>query len=97
MDDVRITVNGRVFSFTTDKHNIILQEVKRYESGKNVGEERFDLVGYFDTMRTAISSLPESVLKTSECKSIEEVVKTLETIKMDVEKVLSKFDIDLER
>lgn len=73
--NVNFKVNETDYRVTSDKYQLILNVVKVNRSGKNVGEERLEPIGYHRTIFEALHSVLDLEIYTSECKTMDELEK----------------------
>lgn len=72
---IRFTVNNSVYELTSDRYQMILNEIKVVQSGKNTGKETPMLVGYFKNEFEALKTILGNEKYLSECSTFAELEK----------------------
>lgn len=73
--NIKFNVNETTYQLTSDKYQIILNEIKVIKSGKNKGQETTSLVGYFKDEFQALKSILGNEKYLSECSTFAELEK----------------------
>lgn len=71
--NIRFKVDLRDYQMTSDKYQIVLNEVKVGQSGKREGEETFTNLGYYKTPFDALKSLADKIIYVSGCETFAEL------------------------
>ena len=79
---------GDDYKITSDTMNYKLQKKMIAQSGKSIGEERWETVTYHGTVVSALHSYKERKLKDSDATSMASFLHELELIKSEINKVL---------
>jgi hypothetical protein len=72
------------YQLTSDKYQYILQERKIPEKGKEKGKERWDNVGYYSRLNTALESYIDMRVKGSDKQSVADLLRHLKEITKEV-------------
>ncbi|EMT4887628.1 TPA: DUF5405 family protein [Klebsiella pneumoniae] len=78
---IRIEV-GDKWIITSDQYQFILNEKKVVKSGKNVGEEWLDTIGYYPKINQLISGLAHHYIQNSELQTLNDIASEIETLGM---------------
>lgn len=73
--DIRFTINETNYQLTSDEYQVIINEVKVTQNGKNKGKEYFRGVGFYGNAFQALSHLLDREIYKSECKTMGELEK----------------------
>ena len=72
---IRFSVNNSEYELTSDKYQIILNEIKIIQKGENAGTESPSLVGYYKGEFQALKSILGYEKFMSECSTFDELEK----------------------
>lgn len=72
---IRFDVNKTTYELTSDKYQMILNEIKVIQKGENAGDETTNLVGYFKDEFQALKSILGNEKYLSECSTFAELEK----------------------
>jgi hypothetical protein len=70
---IKFKVNQTDYFLTSDKYQMILSKVETVKSGKTMGEERLQLVGYYKDEFEALQAVYYTEKYDSGCKTFEEL------------------------
>ena len=76
---MHIEIDDRYF-INSDHHNVILRERKVHTEGKYEGKEYDVILGYYGSIRQALTALPTHVLLSQEVKTVAEYQDRMESI-----------------
>jgi hypothetical protein len=76
------------YTLTSDSMNYIIEETKVIQDGERKGEKYKTAYGYYGTVETALKGFKELKIRTSDAKSIKELLKVSKEIDKKIEKIL---------
>lgn len=76
---INIVIDNK-FVITSDQFQFILQEKKIAKSGKNVGKEWLDTVGFYPTISKLVSALALHNILTGEARQFSDLKKQVEQL-----------------
>lgn len=90
---IRIEV-GDKWVITSDQFQFILNEKKVIKSGKNVGEEWLDTIGYYPKINQLISGLIHHHIQHSSLTSLDAMAAEIERVGLLCSKALNEANVD---
>lgn len=82
--NIQINDNYRI---TSDKHNVILEEKKVAEKGKNAGQAYYKQIAFYPSLQLALKGFAKFNINFSNAESIEELQQLLINIDKTIERV----------
>ncbi|HSN66727.1 MAG TPA: hypothetical protein VLS94_08805 [Fusibacter sp.] len=70
---IKFDVNNKTYELTSDKYQMILNEIAIVKTGENVGNEYNVTVGYFKNEFQALQTILDNEKYNSECTSFAEL------------------------
>ena len=76
------------YTLTSDSMNYIIEETKVIQDGDRKGETYKTVHGYYSTLESALKRFKELKIRTSDAKSIKELLEVCKEIDKKIEKIL---------
>lgn len=76
------------YTLTSDSMNYIIEETKVIQDGSKKGETYKTVYGYYSTVESALKGFKELKIRTSDAKSIKELLKVSKETDKKIEKIL---------
>lgn len=76
------------YTLTSDTMNYILEETKVIQGGEKKGETYKTVFGYYSTIESALKRFKELKIRTSDAKSIKELLEISKETDKKIEKIL---------
>lgn len=75
------------YRITTDEKNVMLEQRKVYQEGKNKGQEYYNTIGYYGTLEGAFNGMLNHRIRTSDASSYKELIKLVAEVREDIKRV----------
>lgn len=86
---MQININ-KDYRLASDPCNIVLQKRNVYKKGKNAGQEKWESIGYYNTLEQALKGYIDKRVKSSDAESIKEMLGICQDMKAEVENIFKE-------